>query len=731
MDDQKAGGSTESLLFAAASEAAACGDADGAAGAAGGRESSQGSGASSPGRSNSLFHSSRTTTDESLPRRSGSREAYDATTDDTRHAFDVDDFDDPEFEWPVSSVGIQTDYDEDFPPLEYVRVPPPALQPDSPGQQNPPVMTIVPPTTTSNEGTATTSCSASDGTLQLVIQNFRNMTDTVRGPSKYIQNVPWRIMVMPRQHVVQKKGTQKCLGFFLQCCPEAYSESWSCQAAAELRLISQKQGVANFTRKTNHVYTAKENDWGYSCFMTWADILDESQGYIKDDRVVLEVSVKAEPPKNILTHKEFEKKIQDYKRIADIQCERGLIDKAIECNAQALKFCKDKDPHCKADLEAQKAHLIEMKLKQSIERIEKGGDPTKTDDENANLNALRNAIGSTTRASTKQKAIKSSKDQSSDVVNKNARAVTPPSKTRAATPPGLPAPPKMPTANNNSNSALNRLNPRSKSGGRTTGFGVRSKGKELKSLSPASEVEKENNTNNKALVTGGQFNKKLLEGTKTETETTNNTATKGFISPQLASDIEEFKALRKKTDAAAAALEKAADGLPLKRHQLIQKVKEELANVSVRQNAKNDGQLAPPPSRNATTQSSLRKSSKKSSTGSVQKSEFSCQTEFVSHRTTDTTKSNHTTNTLSGVDLDSSGSPPPPTKQRKKAVAKKTATGQRTAARPARPEDSDNSDEAKISEAERALANFPPLLRPDGTGKVMLTIRERSLPPKL
>jgi hypothetical protein len=45
---------------------------------------------------------------------------------------------------------------------------------------------------------------------------------------------------------------------------------WSCQAAAELRLISQKAGVPNFTRKTSHVYTAKENDWGYSCFMTWA-----------------------------------------------------------------------------------------------------------------------------------------------------------------------------------------------------------------------------------------------------------------------------------------------------------------------------------------------------------------------------------------------------------------------------------------------------------------------------
>lgn len=79
-----------------------------------------------------------------------------------------------------------------------------------------------------------------------------------------------------------------------------YHRSWSCQASAELRLISQKGGVPNFTRKTNHVYTSKENDWGYSCFMTWADILDESQGYIKEDKVVLEIHVKADPPKNIL-----------------------------------------------------------------------------------------------------------------------------------------------------------------------------------------------------------------------------------------------------------------------------------------------------------------------------------------------------------------------------------------------------------------------------------------------
>lgn len=251
-------------------------------------------------------------------------------------------------------------------------------------------------TASTAETSSASSSTSSDGTLRLMIQNFKNMADTVRGPSKKIQAVPWRIMVMPRQHVVQKKGTQKCLGFFLQCCPDAYSDSWSCQAAAELRLISQKQGIPNFTRKTNHVYTAKENDWGYSCFMTWADILDESQGYIKEDKVILEVSVKAEPPKNILTHDQFEKKIQDYMRLADLQSSRGLIDKAIEVNQSALKFCKDRDQDCKAELEAQKTKLIEMKLKQSIERIEKGPPTGKSEEENSlNQNALKQAISGT------------------------------------------------------------------------------------------------------------------------------------------------------------------------------------------------------------------------------------------------------------------------------------------------------------------------------------------------
>ncbi|CAJ0917838.1 unnamed protein product, partial [Mesorhabditis belari] len=261
------------------------------------------------------------------------------------------------------------------------------------------------------------SSSSSEGVLRLMIQNFPNMNDTVRGPSKKINGVQWKIMVMPRQHVVQKKRHTEM------------SRAWQCQASAELRLISQKPGVNHFTRKTNHIYTAKENDWGYSCFMTWADILEEDQGYIKDGRVVLEVSVKADTPKNILTYEDFQKQIQSWYDLAELQQQRGFIDLALEANAQALKFCKDRDAAIKERLEEQKKFFVERKLVESIQRIEQKGTLTSVpDDENASQNAVRLAL--TQNTAQKIPAVKGGKMGRKNPTNKK--------KNRASTPPGNP-----------------------------------------------------------------------------------------------------------------------------------------------------------------------------------------------------------------------------------------------------------------------------------------------------
>ncbi|GMR37532.1 hypothetical protein PMAYCL1PPCAC_07727, partial [Pristionchus mayeri] len=244
-----------------------------------------------------------------------------------------------------------------------------------------------------------------DSTLRVVIDNFSKMSDTLCSDPKRISDVPWRIMVMPKQHMVQKKS-QKCMGFFLQCCPDnTFSDQWSCHAVAEMRLLSEKQTVQNFVRKTTHVYTAKENDWGYSCFMTWADVLDENQGYIKNDRVTLEISVKADPPKNMMTREEFRKTLDRWYELANLQKDRGQIDKAIEANNQALTNCKDKDDEYRAKLEAQKELLVKQKLVESIKRIEQGKDPSRPPETSTCPTSLRQALtgAQKTMAGTKEK----------------------------------------------------------------------------------------------------------------------------------------------------------------------------------------------------------------------------------------------------------------------------------------------------------------------------------------
>lgn len=48
----------------------------------------------------------------------------------------------------------------------------------------------------------------------------------------------------------------------------------------------------------NHFYS-KENDWGFSHFMSWNDVLDPEKGYVKDDTITLEVHVTAEAPHGV------------------------------------------------------------------------------------------------------------------------------------------------------------------------------------------------------------------------------------------------------------------------------------------------------------------------------------------------------------------------------------------------------------------------------------------------
>ncbi|XP_044758285.1 ubiquitin carboxyl-terminal hydrolase 7 isoform X2 [Coccinella septempunctata] len=139
----------------------------------------------------------------------------------------------------------------------------------------------------------------SEATFRFTVSNFSKLKDSVLSPACYVRNLPWKIMVMPRNSQAQDRTTQRSLGFFLQCNGESESSSWSCHATAELRLLSVRPDVDHFSRKIQHLFFSKENDWGFSHFMSWMDVLDPEKGYIQDDAITLEVHVNADAPHGV------------------------------------------------------------------------------------------------------------------------------------------------------------------------------------------------------------------------------------------------------------------------------------------------------------------------------------------------------------------------------------------------------------------------------------------------
>ncbi|KAJ8967839.1 hypothetical protein NQ317_016612 [Molorchus minor] len=139
----------------------------------------------------------------------------------------------------------------------------------------------------------------SEATFRFTVHQFSKLKDSVLSPACYVRNLPWKIMVMPRNSHAQDRTSQRSLGFFLQCNGESESSSWSCYAVAELRLISVRPDVENFSRKIHHLFYSKENDWGFSHFMAWNDVLDIEKGFIKDDAITLEVQVVADAPHGV------------------------------------------------------------------------------------------------------------------------------------------------------------------------------------------------------------------------------------------------------------------------------------------------------------------------------------------------------------------------------------------------------------------------------------------------
>jgi len=143
-------------------------------------------------------------------------------------------------------------------------------------------------------GTLSTINDRSEGTFKFIIENLSQMKGNILSPPHTVRNLPWKIMA----RLQYQKGVND-FGFYVQCNANDISTSWSCHASVEYRLHKWDCEEEPDKRKTQHIFCHKEDDWGFHSFLPWKDIVDPLKGYIKDDKITLEVVIKADEPKGV------------------------------------------------------------------------------------------------------------------------------------------------------------------------------------------------------------------------------------------------------------------------------------------------------------------------------------------------------------------------------------------------------------------------------------------------
>ncbi len=125
---------------------------------------------------------------------------------------------------------------------------------------------------------------------------------TSASPPHFIRGLPWKILVMPRPN---REGQTVSVGFFLQCNSDSDSITWSCSATAHLRILAHDPSNDNIdqekcSKRISHIFHSKENDWGFSHFLSWEDATDPTKGYCSPDgTLIFEAEVYADAPHGI------------------------------------------------------------------------------------------------------------------------------------------------------------------------------------------------------------------------------------------------------------------------------------------------------------------------------------------------------------------------------------------------------------------------------------------------
>jgi hypothetical protein len=140
--------------------------------------------------------------------------------------------------------------------------------------------------------------SRAEHTFQLTIADFSKFKESRESRLSpqpcIVRNLPWKVLAMSKNI----NNREYVLGFFLQCNADSESTRWSVCATAELRLLHTSDPEKNLVKRIRHLFYLKENDWGFSPFITMKEIMDPEKGYYNQqkDCITLEVWLNADAP---------------------------------------------------------------------------------------------------------------------------------------------------------------------------------------------------------------------------------------------------------------------------------------------------------------------------------------------------------------------------------------------------------------------------------------------------
>lgn len=105
----------------------------------------------------------------------------------------------------------------------------------------------------------------------------------------WCRGLQWSLFVEPNL----KRDRSKHLGLYLHCHNDD-PVKWSCKVDCKLILFSNVSESQNCFDEFVNVFDKKVS-FGYSHFISYRELTDEKNGYIKDDKIVLGAELKAGP----------------------------------------------------------------------------------------------------------------------------------------------------------------------------------------------------------------------------------------------------------------------------------------------------------------------------------------------------------------------------------------------------------------------------------------------------